>query len=59
MTPSNSAERNVVAGLYDGKHWKRKVYQMPDGQVHAIYMKHLAKKEAAEKTKSESEDLGF
>lgn len=49
--------RGVVAEMYDGRGWKRKVDKMPDAQVLAIYRRHEEKKEA--ESKSEPEDLGF
>lgn len=48
MVPTRQ-ERAVVAEMYDSKTWKRKVNKMPDYQVHAIYMKHMAEQEAKKK----------
>ena len=54
-----SLARSTVAAMYDGRHWKRKVDQMPDYQVLAIYAKQVEKQAKAEKQKAEQEDLGF
>lgn len=39
---SKSQERNAIIGVYNTVSWKRKVREMPDYQVHAIYCKFLA-----------------
>ena len=54
-----SLARGVVAAMYDGRHWKRKVDQMPDHQVLAIYAKQVQKQAESEKKKAEQDDFGF
>lgn len=39
---SKSRERNAIYGVYNTVSWKRKVREMPDNQVHAIYCRFLA-----------------
>jgi hypothetical protein len=37
--PSVDEMRSFVADMYPGPKWKKKVKDMPDGQVMAIYMR--------------------
>lgn len=43
--PSIEYMRNVVESMYNGPGWARKVANMSDGQVMAIYIKQQAKAE--------------
>lgn len=52
---NSSQERIFVSDLYSGKEWKRKVSKMPDGQIHAIYMKEQ-NKQIKDKKETEAKD---
>ena len=41
MSISKSMQRTAIAGCYDSVSWKRKVREMPDYQVYAIYKKFM------------------
>lgn len=59
MMVSAHFERGVVAEMYPSKNWKKKVDRMPDGQVHAIYLKEMAKQEAEKAKQDKSNQLPF
>lgn len=42
-------ERAVVAEMYPTRGWAKKVDEMSDAQVHAIYLKIIAKQDNQEK----------
>lgn len=46
-------QRAFVAALYPGKSWKRRVKNMPDGQIFAIYKRESNK---PKKPRQESDD---
>lgn len=48
-----SHERAVVAEQYDTEGWRKKVDKMSDPQVHAIYLKIIAKQETTDNKKEQ------
>lgn len=56
MMVSMREERGVVAEMYPSRKWKRKVDQMPDYQVHAIYLKHMAEQSKDDKPEPDKPD---
>ncbi len=42
---TNVDKRNYVYNLYDGPKWKKRVSDMPNDQIFAIYMSDKRKKE--------------
>lgn len=36
--------RETLRDMYPGERWRKKVANMSDSQVHAIYMRHINKK---------------
>lgn len=53
-------KRAFVAALYPGPGWKKKVAQMSDSQVTAIYLREQAKPPKDDKpTKGENDDIPF
>lgn len=50
-----SHERAVVAEQYDTEGWRKKVDQMSDGQIHAIYLRIIAKQETQDNDKKEKQ----
>ena len=45
--------------MYPSKNWKKKVDKMPDGQVHTIYLKEMAKQGAEKAKQDKSNQLPF
>jgi hypothetical protein len=55
--PSVDEMRYFVADMYPGPKWKKKVKDMPDGQVMAIYMREHDKTHPShDKPKEKSDD---
>lgn len=52
-----SRERNMIASVYDSVSWKRKVRDMGDGQVLAIYYKFLAEGKFDKKPEKKKEEF--
>jgi len=54
-------KRGYVEKMYSGPGWKKKVAQMPDGQIFAIYTRDQRKKEAEKKAakKAPNDDMPF
>lgn len=53
-------KRAFVADLYPGQGWKKKVRQMPESQVIAIYIREEAKLHSQPETpKKEDDDIPF
>lgn len=53
---STDKERDYVASLYPGQGWKKKVKQMSDAQVTAIYIgKKMAEEQKPKESKPDAE----
>lgn len=56
---TDEQKRQYVAGMYRGKRWQRKVKQMTDAQITAIYLREKGKPKNEEpKPPKESTDDG-
>lgn len=60
MSPDIETMREYVRKMYSGERWRRRVHNMSDGQVTAIYLKQLAKVTQEElKKKNKDQDIPF
>jgi hypothetical protein len=59
MSPDINVMRQYIGELYSGRRWKRRVTQMSDAQVMAIYFKARAKEEEAKNQKDGADDIPF
>jgi hypothetical protein len=56
MSDDIAIKRAFVAELYPGPRWKKKVANMPDGQVIAIYLREQGKPPKKNQPKESGDD---
>jgi hypothetical protein len=59
MSPDIEVMRQWVSDMYKGERWKKRVKNMPDSQVTAIYLKKQTEVVKETKKKSEEPDIPF